>query len=55
MAVEKLRITTELLDDQDNVVSSESITEEYQEPTADETGSCDLESRIFRTHNWATV
>jgi hypothetical protein len=33
MAVEKVRITAELLDADDNVISSESITDEYTAAT----------------------
>jgi hypothetical protein len=43
MSVEKVKITVELLDDEDNVVSTDSVTDSYQAPEDNETGVCDLD------------
>ena len=43
MAVEKIRITAELLDGEDNVVSTDSVTGDYQEPDEDVSDTCDMD------------
>lgn len=43
MAVEKVKITVELLDDEDNVVSSRSVTGDYTEATTAHTESGDFD------------
>tara|TARA_Y100000310_G_scaffold327888_1_gene395018 strand:- start:352 stop:546 length:195 start_codon:yes stop_codon:yes gene_type:complete len=43
MAVEKVRVVTELLDGNDNVVSTRTVTGEYQESTYAHTESVDFD------------